>query len=90
MYGLQIKFQIDTCVSMRHLMIQITSVPTLAHTEAPPSAWIYHNQHHEMKQYLTMIRGTCDIPSDLPDVTTTTSDDEIPDLVDVLNVVWFA
>ena len=52
-FGLKIQFQIDTCASMRHLMSQITSVPTLAHTETLPSGWTYYNQHHEMKQYLT-------------------------------------
>ena len=58
MCGLKIQFQIDTCVSMRHLMSQITSVPILAHKKAPPSGCSYHNQHHGMKQYFTMIQWT--------------------------------
>ena len=31
-----------------------------------------------------------DISSDLPDIMTTTSDTDIPDLDDVMDAVWFA
>ena len=31
-----------------------------------------------------------DISSDLPDIMMITSDNDIPDLVDVANAVWFA
>ena len=58
MCGLKIQFQIDTCVSTRHLMSQITSVSILAHTGTPPLGWIYHSQHHRMKQYFTTIQWT--------------------------------
>ena len=34
--GPKIQFQIDNCASMRHLMSQITSVPTLVHTVPHP------------------------------------------------------
>ena len=58
MFGLKIQFQIHTCVSTRHMMSLITSVPILAHTEAPPSGWIYCSKHHGMKQYFTTIQWT--------------------------------
>ena len=58
MYSLKTPFQIDDCVSMRHLTSQITSVPIPAHTKTPPSEWIYHSQCHEMKEYFTMILWT--------------------------------
>ena len=46
------KFQIDACASMRELMTQVTSAPTLVHMTAPPSKWTYCNPHHEMNGVL--------------------------------------
>ena len=56
MSGLKEKFQIDACASMRDLMIQTTSVPTLVHMIAQPSSWTYCNPLCKMKQCLIMNR----------------------------------
>ena len=87
-YGLKIQFQIDTCASLKHLMSHITSVPTLVHTDALPPGWTYYIEHHAMKKCLTMkLMDFSDISSDLPDIMMVMSDNDIPDLVDVLDVV---
>ena len=52
------QFLIGISASMRDLMISITSVPTLVHMTAPPSAWTYCNQLCKMKPCLIMNRWT--------------------------------
>ena len=88
--SLKIQFQIDTSAATKHLMSQITSVPVLVHTDALPLWWTCYIQNHEVKQCLTMNWWDfCHISSDLPDIMIMMSYDDILDLADVLDAVWF-
>ena len=77
------RFQIDTYVFMSSHN-HITSVPIPAHT-----AWTCHILLQKMHQHHTMRWWTSVTSQNFQDVMTTTSDEDIPDLEDVLRLwIW--
>ena len=82
---------------MRHLMSQITSVPTPVHTAPHPSESQSTPQDVVVFYYQQM--NFSSISPDLPDIMMTTGDDDIPDIEDISDSahldniqdsVWFA